>query len=79
MHEHNVAHEERLNRLYYSAVRPREAVSDAKAWLLDCFEDEDDQDLIRSRNAIQTVASVEQLYEGGYRQFLRDGFNLRDS
>lgn len=68
---------ERLYTLHASAIRPREAVSDARAWLLDCFEDEEDQEDIRSLNAIRIVQSVETHYEGGYRQFLRDGFNLK--
>lgn len=68
---------ERLYRLHASAVRPREAVQDARAWLLDCFSDEDDVAEIRSLNAIRIVQSVETHYEGGYRAFLLAGDNLK--
>lgn len=69
--------EERLNRLYYSAVRPREAVADGRAWLLDCFADEYDRETIESLNWLKIVASVDRYYEGGYAQFLRDSLNLK--
>lgn len=68
---------ERLYKLHASAVRPREAVADARTWLLDCFSDEEDQEEIRTLNAIRIVQSVETHYEGGYTAFLRDGFNLK--
>ena len=68
---------ERLYRLHALAARRREAAEDARAWLLDCFSDEEDQTEIKLLNQIQLVQSVETHYEGGYEQFLRDGFNLK--
>ena len=68
---------EKIFALHASAIRPREAVRDARDWLLDCFSDEEDQDEIRLLNAVRIVQSIETHYQGGYTQFLRDGFNLK--
>ena len=62
--------------LYYSAVRQREAVREAREWLLDVFADE--QRDIRLLNSLGIVLGVERHYEGGYRQFLLDGGNLKE-
>lgn len=61
---------ERLYALYYSAARQREAIREARAWLLDCFEDEEDQREIALLNSIRIVQSIETHYEGGYEAFL---------
>lgn len=63
--------------LLYLAARPREAVADAKDWLLDCYEDEESREEIGLLNAVATMKSVEGLYAGGWRQFCVDSLNLR--
>lgn len=56
------------------AARKREAVSDAKSWHRDCFPDHRGINLM---NAVNTVTAVEHHYEGGWKQFLADSFNLK--
>ena len=64
--------------LYYKAARPREACADAKDWLLDCFGDDPDAEKqIMLLSGVTIVKAVEQHYDGGWLQFLRDSFNLK--
>jgi hypothetical protein len=46
-------------------------VREARAWLADCFDDYDD-DEISDR---EVVRGIERHYEGGIAQFLQDGRN----
>jgi len=68
---------ERLDRLYSRALRPREAVADARDWLLDCFTNEDSQVDIRVASVPVVVRGVERYYAGGWLAFLEAGDNLR--
>ena len=78
MKAHEDARQLRLERLYYRAIRPREAVAEAKAWLLDCFGDDPEAvQEIQLIAAIGTVQKMDVLYAGGWTQFLRDGDNLK--
>jgi hypothetical protein len=61
--------------LYYSAIRPRQAVSEAREWLLECFPQHEWD--IRHLNAVGVVTTVQNQYDGGYLAFLRDWDNLR--
>jgi len=70
--------EARYFALYDLAARPREAVRDARAWLLDCewAEGEDAVEEIQVLNALGIIMAVERHYDGGWKAFLRDGAAL---
>ena len=61
--------------LYDRTLRPREAVEDARGWLLDLdwAEGEDAYDRIGLLNAVGVIAAVERHYDGGWVGFARDG------
>jgi len=62
----------------YEAARPREAVVDAKDWLLDVFEhDEDAHDEIRLLTAATVIPHIERIYFGGWTAFLADSLNVK--
>jgi hypothetical protein len=68
---------ERMYALHALAIQPRRAAEEARSWLLDVFSEPEDVEDIQRINQIQLVQSVETHYEGGYRQFLADSFNLK--
>lgn len=41
-------------------------------WLLDCFEDDYDQDTIKELDFQAAKKAVNKYYDGGYYQFLKD-------
>lgn len=44
-------------------------ISEARDWLLDCFSDEYDQELITDLTPDDVIAAVERYYEGGWSEF----------
>lgn len=46
------------------------AESEMRAWLLECFSDEYEQEHINELNFKQLVNSVNRYYDGGYKSFL---------
>lgn len=42
----------------------------AKSWLLDCFEDEYDQEVIQELDVFGTIAAIERYYDGGWYEFI---------
>lgn len=62
--------------LYSWAARPREAVAEARSWLLDCFPENEAE--IRLLNAASIIIAVEKHYEGGWKAFLVGTDNLKE-
>jgi hypothetical protein len=61
--------------LLAATPRPREAVAEARSWLLDCFGDEPEAARqIRYANAVRIVKFVERHYDGGWNAFADSGF-----
>lgn len=48
-------------------------VADMKSWLLECFNEEVDQEEIEGLSFEQLVRAINRYYEGGIEQFKRDG------
>ena len=69
---------EEIQDLYYRAIRQRQAVADARRWLLDCFAHQPGVTrAIRLYGSLSIVERIERHYDGGWIAFLRDGDNLK--
>lgn len=62
-------------------ARQREAVEEARSWLLDAFAEvpNETREEINLLNMIGVMAATEQHYEGGWDQFLLDTDNVRQT
>ena len=67
--------DEQVWQLLDLTPRVRQAVEEARAWLLDCewAEGEDARETIRLLNHVGIVSAVERHYEGGWLEFLKNG------
>ena len=63
--------------MLYQARQPRQAVDDARAWLIDS-SDQHHHPEIRLASTIRIVAMTDDIYVGGWTQFLKDNLNLKE-